>query len=47
MKQAFGFVQFLDTGSCYAALHAEQGARLKDRTMREGENIQVKYAAYS
>lgn len=34
IKQAYGFVQFLDTQSCSAALRAEQGASIRGRKMR-------------
>lgn len=34
IKQAYGFVQFLDVQSCSAALRAEQGAPLRGRKMR-------------
>ena len=34
IKQAYGFVQFLDPHACRAALENEQGMRIKDRNMR-------------
>ncbi|KAF2470269.1 uncharacterized protein BDR25DRAFT_303819 [Lindgomyces ingoldianus] len=33
IKQAYGFVQFLDSGSCYRALHTEQGQTVRGRKM--------------
>ncbi|MCJ1320665.1 hypothetical protein MMC15_006005 [Xylographa vitiligo] len=33
IKQAYGFVQFLDPNACRAALENEQGMRIKDRNM--------------
>lgn len=33
IKQAYGFVQFMDKDACSAALHGEQGAKIKDRSM--------------
>lgn len=35
IKQAYGFVQFLEASACYAALNSEQGGRLAERNMRE------------
>lgn len=35
IKQAYGFVQFLDTASCHEALQAEQGHEVRGRRMRE------------
>lgn len=35
IKQAYGFVQFLDSSSCYKALHAEQGQAVRGRKMRK------------
>ena len=35
IKQAYGFVQFLDPNACRAALENEQGMRIKDRNMRK------------
>ena len=34
IKQAYGFVQFMDTNSCMTALQTEQGGKIKDRNMR-------------
>lgn len=34
IKQAYGFVQFLDTSSCASALRHEQGASVRGRKMR-------------
>ena len=34
IKQAYGFVQFMDTEACMTALREEQGGKLKDRNMR-------------
>ncbi len=36
IKQAYGFVQFLDPRACHAAMQGEQGMRIKDRNMRKG-----------
>ncbi|KZF21919.1 hypothetical protein L228DRAFT_162961 [Xylona heveae TC161] len=33
IKQAYGFVQFLEAGSCYRALQAEQGMSVRGRKM--------------
>ena len=33
IKQAYGFVQFMDKEACETALHAEQGGKIKDRNM--------------
>ena len=35
IKQAYGFVQFLDASACHRALQAEQGQMLRGRKMRE------------
>lgn len=35
IKQAYGFVQFLDTESSHRALKAEQGASVRGRKMRK------------
>lgn len=35
IKQAYGFVQFLDADACYRALQAEQGSSVRGRKMRE------------
>jgi hypothetical protein len=35
LKQAYGFVQFLDSDTCYRALQAEQGQKMRGRDMRE------------
>lgn len=35
IKQAYGFVQFLDVSSCVSALRDEQGASCKGRKMRK------------
>lgn len=34
LKQAYGFVQFLDAGACYQALQAEQGMTVRGRKIR-------------
>jgi hypothetical protein len=34
IKQAYGFVQFLDAGACSRALQAEQGMNVRGRRMR-------------
>lgn len=34
IKQAYGFVQFLEAASCYAALAAEQGEIIRGRKIR-------------
>ena len=33
IKQAYGFVQFMDKEACETALHTEQGGKIKDRNM--------------
>lgn len=35
IKQAYGFIQFLEAGSCQAALQVEQGALVRGRKIRE------------
>ncbi len=35
IKQAYGFVQFLDSGACYRALQDEQGQSVRGRKMRK------------
>ena len=35
IKQAYGFVQFLDSESCRRALDAEQGQAVRGRKMRK------------
>ena len=35
IKQAYGFIQFLDSGACQKALQAEQGVAVRGRKMRE------------
>lgn len=35
IKQAYGFIQFLEAGSCHAALQAEQGALVRGRKIRK------------
>ncbi|KAJ6096362.1 hypothetical protein N7486_007108 [Penicillium sp. IBT 16267x] len=35
IKQAYGFIQFLEAGSCHAALEVEQGALIRGRKIRE------------
>jgi hypothetical protein len=35
IKQAYGFVQFLDSESCRRALDTEQGQAVRGRKMRE------------
>jgi hypothetical protein len=35
IKQAYGFVQFMDTASCSKALEAEQGQAVRGRKMRK------------
>ena len=39
IKQAYGFVQFLDPNACRAALENEQGMRIKDRNMRKNTRL--------
>lgn len=34
IKQAYGFIQFLDSGACYQALQAEQGGIVRGRKIR-------------
>lgn len=38
IKQAYGFVQFLDAGACLRALQSEQGQVVRGRKMRESAN---------
>ena len=35
IKQAYGFVQFLEAASCYEALNAEQGEIIRGRKIRQ------------
>lgn len=35
LKQAYGFVQFLEASSCYEALSKEQGVAIRGRKIRE------------
>lgn len=35
IKQAYGFIQFLEAGACHAALQTEQGALIRGRKIRE------------
>lgn len=35
IKQAYGFIQFLEAGACHAALQVEQGALVRGRKIRE------------
>lgn len=35
IKQAYGFIQFLEARSCHAALGVEQGAIVRGRKIRE------------
>ena len=35
IKQAYGFIQFLDSGACQKALQAEQGIAVRGRKMRK------------
>lgn len=35
LKQAYGFVQFLEASACYDALSKEQGASIRGRKIRE------------
>lgn len=35
IKQAYGFIQFLDADACYRALQAEQGSSVRGRKMRK------------
>jgi hypothetical protein len=39
IKQAYGFVQFLDSESCRRALDAEQGQAVRGRKMRKWTNF--------
>jgi len=39
IKQAYGFVQFLDPRACHAAMQGEQGMRIKDRNMRKFSHL--------
>jgi hypothetical protein len=38
IKQAYGFIQFLEAPSCHAALEVEQGAIVRGRKIRECSN---------
>lgn len=35
IKQAYGFIQFLEAGACHAALENEQGSLIRGRKIRE------------
>lgn len=35
IKQAYGFIQFLEAPACHAALQAEQGALVRGRKIRK------------
>jgi len=35
IKQAYGFVQFMDTEASHKALQKEQGGKIKERNMRK------------
>lgn len=35
IKQAYGFVQYLDAGACHMALDAEQGVAIRGRKIRK------------
>lgn len=35
IKQAYGFIQFLEASSCHRSLQAEQGAVIRGRKIRE------------
>jgi RNA recognition motif-containing protein len=35
IKQAYGFIQFLDADACYRALEAEQGGVVRGRKIRK------------
>jgi hypothetical protein len=35
IKQAYGFIQFLEAEACHAALQVEQGAMVRGRKIRE------------
>lgn len=35
IKQAYGFIQFLESSACHAALQVEQGALVRGRKIRE------------
>lgn len=39
IKQAYGFIQFLEAGACHAALQAEQGALVRGRKIRECSSL--------
>lgn len=39
IKQAYGFVQFLDSESCRRALDAEQGQAVRGRKMRMSSHL--------
>lgn len=41
IKQAYGFVQFLDSESCRRALDTEQGQAVRGRKMREYHNCHL------
>lgn len=43
IKQAYGFVQFLEAASCHAALAAEQGEIIRGRKIREQPNLTLIY----
>ena len=47
IKPAYGFIQFLEAGSCHAALQAEQGALVRGRKIRKLLQLGVDKQSYS
>ena len=35
IKNAYGFVQFMDASACRTAMHSEQGKKIKEKSMRK------------
>ena len=44
IKQAYGFVQFLDAGACSRALQAEQGMNVRGRRMRMSQYVPAAFS---
>lgn len=39
IKQAYGFVQFLEAGDCGRSLHQEQGVSIRGRKVRKSHRV--------
>ena len=46
IKQAYGFVQFLDPSACHTAMQGEQNKRIKDRNMRKTPFLYTEKSGY-